>query len=383
MFYYYIYRMEKAKLKFLSIILLLSSGFLNGQVVLPGRVQAYVKDRKAINTIQIECIDTVRLKSNNKWVFDASSKQYYGVHKDGKSYLYLKEKLWSGQYVEKLIYDTAVYMMGKWGVDKLEEWQVLADFADCSYQFYKDTFYYKANDEMRMLNDSVFEYASKSEWEGLSYQVNIQYTFDKRNNLKLVRYFQIAGGTDTAIRITKYNYVNKQNSVDMAVWNKIRLRYEFALKQKKIKRVEVSLLQKFENKKVPYTFEKLAIRNQSLSLDSIIRFGKITILYKWFEGCVPCAQIRPYIDTIYRANKEKGLNVIGVNNVNSKPFVDTINCSYQNYFCTKTLDNKLEINGSPTLLIFNNQNQLLARLNGYTQVSVEDLKTYLAELLKE
>lgn len=365
----------------LLLLLLFSIDTLNAQIILPAKMRTYIESKRATKTIEIESMDTTWFKSDNKWVFDASAKKYYGVRKDGKSYLYLKEKLASGKYVERLIYDTAVYIIASWGVDKLEEWQVSGNFISCSYQFGKDTFYYKANDKMTMLNDSVFEYISYSVWEDISYELNMRYFFDHQNKLKRVVNFQIAGATDTTITITQFTKVKRHSTIDKAIFDKIKAKHDFALKQKKIVRIEPSLLQKFETKDVRYTYENISIRNQSFSLDSIIRYGNITILYKWFEGCVPCAQLRPYIDTLFRTNSAKGLNIIGLNNVNPKSFLDTLNRSYQTYMCTKTLDNKLEIKGSPTLLIFNNQNQLLARLIGYTPVSVEDLKKYIAELL--
>ena len=348
---------------------------------LPLIVKNHFTKVKDCNSIEVKCLDTILTNTNNNWQSSHSSREYLGIRLKEKTYLYCKERIWSGSISETIIFDTIAYRNSKYGSIKTDPMLILSEFADCYYQFATDSFYFAEGDQFNLINNTCFEYTTSFIWEDIKNINSFRYYFDYHNNLKKVIYIQISG-TDTTIRKTYYTSIKRSHLVDNMVFSKIKSRLNIAVKESKIKKVEKSELIKYKNNSSVFTNERIVIGNQSLSLDSIISKGKITILYEWFNGCLPCHEIAPHLDSIYLQYKDKGLNIVGLNNVNSRTYIDTCTKNYESYNYKKVLDEKLSINGSPTIIIFNNENKIIGKLIGYNLVSVQDLKNYISIIFK-
>ncbi|MDY3947379.1 MAG: TlpA disulfide reductase family protein [Ezakiella sp.] len=46
--------------------------------------------------------------------------------------------------------------------------------------------------------------------------------------------------------------------------------------------------------------------------ESIFKNNKLTIVNMWFTGCKPCVEEMPYLGELYKKNKDRGVNLIGI-----------------------------------------------------------------------
>lgn len=129
--------------------------------------------------------------------------------------------------------------------------------------------------------------------------------------------------------------------------------------------------------------KKMYAKNELLDFDTYIRKHKVTIVYFWFLGCKPCMLFKPKLEKIYEEYKARGLNVLALNDMDPPGYLDSVRQSYDSFHDKDGIGHSLQVNGYPTILVFDSGNHLLARMTGFTEYADAELKKHLAELLGE
>jgi len=100
---------------------------------------------------------------------------------------------------------------------------------------------------------------------------------------------------------------------------------------------------------------------------------KLTIIDFWASWCKPCMKAIPKIDNIYQHNKDKGVNVIGINCDGPRsvskvaPLVSSLGISYTVLTDINTdVMKDLEVASLPTLLIVDANNKVVYRHEGFS-----------------
>jgi len=105
---------------------------------------------------------------------------------------------------------------------------------------------------------------------------------------------------------------------------------------------------------------------------SEIKGDNLTLLDFWATWCKPCARAIPKIITLYEAYKDSGVQVIGIsvdsprNQTKVKPFVNSMGITYPILLDSNSeLMSELQVTALPTLLIVDDQNDIVFIHRGY------------------
>ncbi len=113
------------------------------------------------------------------------------------------------------------------------------------------------------------------------------------------------------------------------------------------------------------------------NFDSIIRSGRYTLLYFWFEGCVPCKRVKPLLLKLQEEYADSGLNLAGINNTDGKDFVFANETGFISFFDTGSFTSVLKINGAPVIILVDNKGYIHGRLDGYLPEEFSRLNDYI------
>ena len=107
--------------------------------------------------------------------------------------------------------------------------------------------------------------------------------------------------------------------------------------------------------------------------------SEIYVLDYWYLGCYPCLKMIPILNKIEKDYSSSGVNVIGMNIIDSLPkkedqikaYTDNNKLNYGLFF---TKDSPVDINEFPTLFILNKNLEVLEVFSGYDKDKEQDLR---------
>lgn len=131
-------------------------------------------------------------------------------------------------------------------------------------------------------------------------------------------------------------------------------------------------------------FEVTTFAGQNLRLNGLR--GQVVVLNFWASWCLPCRDEAPVLEAIWQQYGERGVVVLGIAwsdiESDSRTFVSEFALTYPNApdLGTKIGDDYL-ITAVPETYIIDRDGNIVRRLIGSTQVSVENLSRLLDPLL--
>ena len=121
---------------------------------------------------------------------------------------------------------------------------------------------------------------------------------------------------------------------------------------------------------------------------SEIKGEKITLIDFWATWCKPCARAIPELISLYEEYKEKGVQIIGIsvdsprNQAKIRPFVNSMGITYPILLDSNSeLMSELQVTALPTLLIVDEQNEIVFIHRGYRPGDENLLRDEIDKLL--
>lgn len=135
------------------------------------------------------------------------------------------------------------------------------------------------------------------------------------------------------------------------------------------------------NRAPDFTLETVEGRRLSLSEYR----GSVVLVNLWATWCLPCREELPALEAAYRAHKDEGLVVLGVNIRQSRqevlPLVQEFGLTYPILLDeTGTVMNAYRVRGLPTSFILDREGVIQVRHLG--SLTARTLEDYLARLLR-
>lgn len=247
-----------------------------------------------------------------------------------------------------------------------------------------DTFFCNSNDSIVSLNDSTFNMFSSFESEAGPGKIQFEFTFD--HNGYLIRkesFYNIEFAIPKIYTKVEYSNCKYFDKIPIEFISNFKSKHKQAISliktPKKVFKDSTTYtisMQPFKN----FKFRKIENNGKEFNIDSAIKENKITLVYFWFRGCLPCAKLKPELSAIYNTFKTQGLQIIGLNDVDNKSIVDSTKSDYQNFF-DKSRNVLMFNEGYPQIIVLNSKGEMLGRLNGYSKVGVIELKNHISKLL--
>lgn len=252
-----------------------------------------------------------------------------------------------------------------------------------------DTLFYEKKDTINKINRNGFSIHHRFETEhgqGITYR---KYLFNSHGFISQFETF-----LDQKYLVPKFYtmkiYSNIKYYRDIPSW----INLKFIKEKSKINELLISkkksqdtIPKQFYNIEHPKTQIKtnkyLYKNNEIFSFDSIIQNNKITIVYFWYFGCKPCQLIRPELESIYRENNLRGINIIGLDGIDEKSFIDTFKNGFIDFYDKEKISNQLQIDGYPTLIILNSNNEIIAKMVGFDSTGINAMRNHIELLIKE
>lgn len=115
--------------------------------------------------------------------------------------------------------------------------------------------------------------------------------------------------------------------------------------------------------------------------------GQLTIVNFWASWCAPCRKEMPMFESLYRANKARGFEIIGVaidSPERAQPMLDSMDITYPILYAEQTGMKVMESAGNPDgflpySLLLDANGDVLDQVLG--EIHQEQIQTWLAEHL--
>ncbi len=115
--------------------------------------------------------------------------------------------------------------------------------------------------------------------------------------------------------------------------------------------------------------------------------GKVVLVDFWATWCPPCRAAIPHLVRMYNAYKDQGLLVLGVSLDQEKdkipPFVKEYNITYPILFGDNQVAKAYEVQGIPTLVIFDKKGKIAFREVGFSEENIDSLEQKVKEILTQ
>jgi len=362
------------------LVLVLFTHEIRGQDILPPLVKKlYIKKSQGRSVIA-KTIDSSYIHSKYRIDSSFTKHEYYCTVDNGKNFYYTK-----GDYFidhEYLIYDTVAYWRAGERCLKYKPEELMPYFSKINNFFLgsvKDTFYYRPEDTITQFGENRVEFKLKREMFGDTFNAIANYYFDKNGIIKKETNFNNAGRIQK--HFTTFTYIKWEKKTNYATLKKLKQIYlefsELEKNQDTSSLAEVSRLWVKNDTLPTYTKEHISNKATRISIDSLIEKHKLNILYFSYAGCKPCHILKPHLDTFLSKYESSGLNIVGFNNIDSKAYVDSIQTKYPTYYHSKNLDEELEIQLYPMLILMDNNHKILAKMRGVNPTSLLDLERFI------
>ncbi len=130
--------------------------------------------------------------------------------------------------------------------------------------------------------------------------------------------------------------------------------------------------------------------NKQTQKFSALKGEKLTVIDFWASWCKPCLKGMPKIEKLFKANKSKGVNFVGINcdgprsASKAAPLTKTLGITYPMLTdMNNDLMKDLEISALPTLLIVDPSNKIVYRHEGFAKGDDEEIQEVINKLLKQ
>ncbi|MCX7785815.1 MAG: TlpA family protein disulfide reductase [candidate division WOR-3 bacterium] len=114
--------------------------------------------------------------------------------------------------------------------------------------------------------------------------------------------------------------------------------------------------------------------------------GKVILVDFWATWCPPCRAAIPHLIRIYNTYKDQGLVVLGVSLDQDKSALEKynqdINIPYPILLGTNEVAKAYDVQGIPTLIIFDKKGKIALREVGFSEENISNLEAKISALLK-
>lgn len=117
------------------------------------------------------------------------------------------------------------------------------------------------------------------------------------------------------------------------------------------------------------------------------QLGSLTLVNFWASWCAPCREEMPIFETMFRASKDRGFQIIGVaidSPDKAQPMLDSMDITYPIMYAEKSGMNVMESAGNPQgllpySLLLNKDGQLIEQVLG--RISEQQIQAWLNDHL--
>lgn len=115
--------------------------------------------------------------------------------------------------------------------------------------------------------------------------------------------------------------------------------------------------------------------------------GKVVLVDFWATWCGPCRVVIPYLVDMYNTYKDQGLMVLGVSLDQDRSVLDKFvkdqPIPYPILYGNEQVARAYEVQGIPTLVIFDKKGKIVLREVGFSEENITSLQNKVIELLKQ
>ncbi len=320
-------------------------------------------------------------------------KETYWCIREGDHFKILKEGNLKGIAYSQIYWmDTVAFYNFKSGTfkQKITSNNKYADFGEAFWFLHnaKDTFFMcKVEDTIQLLSNNGFARIGHFENEYGPGSYKNSYTFNDSGILiQFESFYNQKRMLPKFYSKATFSEIKYHQQVPSFIEKKIAHQLKKAWKMyniTRLKKVDTSDYIRVNNKGSVSKLKPAYKYGKAVSLDSVIAHHKVTLVYFWFNGCVPCHQLSPYLIDIYKVYHTKGLEIIGLNNLDKESCVDTCNSQFISYFDQLKNYRTFGVKGYPTVLVFNGKGEIVGNLNGYRNFGISEMEKHIEELLSD
>jgi cytochrome c biogenesis protein CcmG/thiol:disulfide interchange protein DsbE len=116
--------------------------------------------------------------------------------------------------------------------------------------------------------------------------------------------------------------------------------------------------------------------------------GKAVLIDFWATWCKPCREAIPHLVDLYKTDKEKGFEVIGLSMDTGDPevvrrFVESMDIPYPVAIATEELSRKYRVSQLPTTFLIDKEGKIRQKTVGFNPTLARQITTQAAELIAE
>lgn len=301
--------------------------------------------------------------------------------------MYKKSYLDSNEINCLYIFDSVSYRYSSNTCTKMDSKTLMhSEFEDCFLFLsnYIDSFVYSSSDSLYNINDSQFGVYTQYSYPN-KIIVKQNFTMGKRYLSSKEFYYNDVFTIPKHYSKIIYSNVVYHKNIPEEFENKIN--HELKKVNKLNSEIEKNKSDRKKSNFITYltnpskiSFTPILRDEKLYSLDSLISSREYTMVYFWFEGCIPCKKIKPVVDSIFLQYSRLGLEIIGLNNMDKADIISKYDNYFYNYYDYTKNYNLLKC-GYPTIVIINRNSEIIARLNGADYSDIEKMKRFLDSIL--
>lgn len=136
-------------------------------------------------------------------------------------------------------------------------------------------------------------------------------------------------------------------------------------------------------KTIDFTLEQMGGGKVTLSEQK----GKVVLVDFWATWCGPCRTAIPYLVNMYNNYQDQGLLILGISLDEQRSELDKFTkeqpIPYPILYGNKEIAKAYEVQGIPTLVVFDKKGKYAFREVGFSEENIDSLQKKVIELLKK